>query len=186
MNKILDKILERIKKSEQDGILLRPVTKSTGRFLQILVLATRSKKILELGCSAGYSTIWLAQAAKEFGGHVYTTETSKPRIKIAKSNFEEAGLSEYITLFEKDAVDVLSNWNLGEIDFAFIDATKQDYLKYYELILPLLKSGGLVIADDVIKFKNLVEPFLKKVNNDSRVISQLLEDEHGLVLIYKK
>jgi len=151
-----------------------------------LILATKSKKVLELGSSIGYSAIWMALAAKELDGHIYTIDISKSRIRLAKNNFKASELDKYITLFEKDIINILTNWNLGKIDFVFIDAEKEEYLRYYELVLPLLKKGGLIIADDVGKFRDQMKPFLKKVNNDSSVVSQFLKLDDGLMLIYKK
>ncbi len=185
MDKKIDFVLKRIEELERTKPL-GSVPRSSGSFLNMLVLATKSKNILELGCSVGYSAIWMAAAAKELGGHVYTIDISETRIKMAKDNFVESGLDEYITLFEKDIISVLSDWGFGDIDFVFIDAEKNEYLKYYELVLPLLKKGGLIIADDVGKFKDEVKPFIDKVSNDSSIISQFLEFDDGLMLIYKK
>ncbi|MFH1506629.1 MAG: O-methyltransferase [archaeon] len=185
MNQKTEKVLRKIEKLEENNSW-GSIPCSTAKFLHILVLATKSKNILELGCSLGYSAIWIALAAKKFEGHVYTTEIDAARIKQARENFEASGLGDHITLFEKDIIEVLTKWNEGEVDFVFIDAKKEDYLKYYELALPLLKKGGLILADDVGKFKDQVRPFLDKVNNDSGVVSQFLELDDGLMLVYKK
>ncbi|HLD57564.1 MAG TPA: class I SAM-dependent methyltransferase, partial [archaeon] len=103
-----------------------------------------------------------------------------------QEHFTETKLNNFITLYEKDIFEVLANWNHGEIDFVFIDAKKEDYQKYYELVLPLLKGGGLIVADDVGKFEDHVKPFLEKVKKDVSVVSQFLDLDDGLMLIYKK
>lgn len=185
MDKKIDEVLKKIEKLEESQSF-GSVPHSTGQFLHMLLLATKAKQVLELGCSIGYSTIWMALAVKENKGHVYTTEIDKQRAHLAKEHFNETKLNDSITLYEKDIFEVLANWNHGEIEFVFIDAKKEDYLRYYEQVLPLLKKGGLIIADDVGKFKEQVKPFLEEVKNDSNVVSQFLDLDDGLMLIYKK
>jgi len=185
MNKKINEVLEKIENLERSQSF-GSVPRSTGKFLHMLLLATKAKRVLELGCSLGYSTIWMALAAKENGGHVYTTEIDKQRAHLAKKHLVETKLNRDITLYEKDIFEVLANWNHGQVDFVFIDAKKEDYQKYYELVLPLLKGGGLIVADDVGKFEDHVKPFLEKVKKDVSVVSQFLDLDDGLMLIYKK
>lgn len=208
MNKV-DRVLRRIEKMEKkwkyfltedesktssfgripldrNKIELWSVPRTTGELLRSLILITKSKKILELGCSAGYSTIWMGLGAKEMKGRIYTTEIFPPKIKMAKKNFKDAGLDSVITLIEKDITDVLSTWNKGKVNFVFMDADKQNYLKYYNLIFPILKKGGFIVADNAVNYDYLMKPFLKKVKSDKRIISQTLDFDNGLLLIYKK
>ena len=185
MDKKIDEVLKKIEKLEESQSF-GSVPSSTGQFLHMLLLATKAKQVLELGCSLGYSAIWMALAVKENGGHIYTTEIDKQRAHLAKEHFTETKLNNFITLYEKDIFEILANWNHGEIDFVFIDAKKEDYKKYYEVVLPLLKNGGLIVADDVGKFKDQVESFLETVKNDISVVSQFLDIDDGLMLIYKK
>ena len=185
MDKKIDEVLKKIEKLEESQSF-GSVPRSTGQFLHMLLLATKAKQVLELGCSLGYSAIWMALAVKENGGHVYTTEIDKQRAHIAKEHFTETKLNNFITLYEKDIFEVLANWNHGEIDLVFIDAKKEDYKKYYENVLPMIKNGGLIVADDVGKFKDQVKSFLETVKSDLGVVSQFLDIDDGLMLIYKK
>lgn len=185
MDKKIDEVLKKIEKIEESQSF-GSVSHSTGQFLHMLILATKAKQVLELGCSLGYSTIWMALAVKENSGHIYTTEIDKQRVHLAKEHFSKTKIKDTVTLYEKDIFEVLTDWNQGEIDFIFIDAKKEDYLKYYELALPLLKNRGLIVADDVGKFKEQVKPFLEKVNKDIDIVSQFLDFGDGLMLIYKK
>lgn len=162
------------------------VPPSTGALLRFLVLATNAKTILELGTSAGYSTLWMALAAEETGGHIYATEILPAKVKLAKGHFKEAEAENLITLYEKDILEVLENWSHGVIDFVFIDAHKKDYLAYYEKVLPLLRKGGVIVADNAIMHAHLMQPFLKKVETDKRVVATLMDFGSGLMLIYKK
>ena len=181
MNEVLKEI-EELESSQSFG----SVPPSTGRFLHMIILATNAKRVLELGCSLGYSALWMAGAVKENRGHVYTTEIDRERARRAKEHFRKAKMDNVITLYEEDIFDVLANWSHGEIDVVFIDAKKEDYLNYYERVLPLVRRGGLIIADDVHKFKEQVKPFVEKVKTDSRVVFQLLDLDDGLMIIYKK
>lgn len=208
MNKKIDKILKKIEKLENKWeYILTPkedversfartnknkrikfwsVPRTTGQFLRFLVLASKSKKILELGCSAGYSAIWMASAFNKNKGNVYTTEILKPKIELAKNFFIESGLSKQINLLEGDILKILKNWKGPKLDFIFIDAAKEEYCDYYKLAFPLLKSGGLIVADNVESHKHMLKKFIKKLKEDKRVVCQFVDVDNGLMLIYKK
>ena len=83
-------------------------------------------------------------------------------------------------------MEVLSDWKHGELDIIFIDAMKRDYLKYYNLALPLLKKGGIIIADDVNKLKDKMNDFLEYVKKDKAIYSTTIDIDDGVMLIYKK
>jgi predicted O-methyltransferase YrrM len=158
---------------------LRSVSPLIGKLLSSLVLISKSKKILELGCSAGYSTLWISLAAPK---HIYTTEILKEKIDFAKENFREAGVKN-ITILEGDITETLKKWNKGKLDFIFIDADKDKYLRYYDLVFPLLKKGGVIAADNVISHENILKPFLDKVKSDDRIIYSLVKMHIGLMII---
>lgn len=172
------------------------VPRSTGEFLRFIVEITNSKTVLELGCSAGYSTLFLAQGTKLTGGHVYTTENFKPKIALARKHFKEAKLPDKITLYEDDIKHVLKNWNKSlPVDLVFMDADKENYSIYYELALPLLKDRGLIIVDNAGKVKmpngsyvnsDHIKKFVSKVKMDKRISSVYLNFDNGLLLLYKK
>ena len=165
---------------------LRSVSPEIGSFLSFLILVTKSKKILELGCSAGYSTLWMALSAMHLGGKIYTTEIMESKIKLAESNFIKAKVEGIVTLLKGDILDILRDWNEGDIDFIFIDANKEDYLKYYESVLPFLKSGGIIVADNIFSHRDELGNFCKKISMDNRVNSCPINVDSGLLLIYKK
>lgn len=180
----------------QDGkvVCLWSVPRTTGELLQFMVGLTKAKTILELGCSAGYSTLFLAKAARENKGHVYTTEIFEEKIKLARKNFKESGLEKDITLIEGDILQVLREWK-KPLDFVFMDADKHNYSKYFDLLVPMLKRGGLIIADNAnITITNSGEGikhpamchFLGRIKHDKRVASYVLDFDNGLAIIYKK
>ena len=170
---------------------LRSVSPLIGKLLSSLILISKAKKILELGCSAGYSTLWMALGAAQNApcsrtkGRIYTTEILKEKIDFAKQNFKEAGVKN-ITILEGDITETLKKWGKGRLDFIFIDADKDKYLRYYDLVFPLLKRGGVIVADNVISHENALKPFLDRVKSDPRVVHSLVKMHSGLMIIWKK
>lgn len=167
-------------------IKLWSVPRKTAEMLNAMVLEHRPKTILELGTSAGYSTLWLAQAAKQYGGKVYTVEMAKPKIEMAKNHFQKAGLAEHIKQLEGKVSDILSGWNKGKIDFVFMDADKKNYLSYLKQLEPFLSERAVIAADNAIDFKDLMEDYLSYVSENGAYASQLIEIDNGLMVSVKK
>ncbi|MBU4477000.1 class I SAM-dependent methyltransferase [Candidatus Parcubacteria bacterium] len=172
------------------------IPRSTGEFLEFMAKFTKSKIILELGCSVGYSTLFLAKAAKENKGHVFTTEILDKKIDMAKKNFSESGLSNVITLLEKEIIDVLKKWNKNEkIDLVFVDADKENYSLYLKYLIPLLSKRGLIMVDNAGKVRMAngdlidsehINKFVKKVKNNKKLNNAFINMDNGLLLINKK
>lgn len=118
------------------------------QLLTTLIASHRVKQVLELGTAIGYSTIWLAQAVGA-EGHVVTIDLNVKRTAEAKVNFQKAGLAQRITIVEQDALQALTELE-GTYDLIFIDAMKSSYPEFFHLCLPLLKAGGLLVADNVL------------------------------------
>ena len=147
---------------------LREVTPEVGRFLHTLVLATRPAALQEIGTSGGYSTIWLATAARRAGGRVVTLEIDPAKVRAARSNLEEAGVADVVSLVEGDAFAYLRE-RQEPADFVFLDAEKEDYVSYLELGVPLLREGGLLVADNVISHEDELRPFCERALSDARL-----------------
>ena len=138
------------------------ITKETAMFYNILLKAVKAKKILEIGLSTGYSTLWFADAViyntkkTERQNAITTIEQSQYKIQIAKKNFEEAGVSEIIDIKEGIAKDILSDLSKkfekrqDLFDFVFIDADKENSISYFETCLPMVKKGGIIAADNIL------------------------------------
>jgi predicted O-methyltransferase YrrM len=127
----------------------RNVEAETGQFLCMLARATEAWSILEIGSSNGVSTIWLAVAALEGGGHVFGLEIDPLRAEEAKANLEAAGLADVATVRCCDALAEVPEME-GPFDLVFIDAEKQDYALHIQNVIDLLKPNGLIVADNVI------------------------------------
>ncbi len=119
-----------------------------GELLKLLVQISGARRVLEIGSFTGYSTVCLALGLPE-GGHIDALEINDELEELMREGWERAGVADRISLHIGDAVQTLRSLE-GEYDFAYIDANKRQYPEYYELTLPLLRSGGVIVADDVL------------------------------------
>ena len=119
-----------------------------GELLKMLVEISGAERVLEIGSFTGYSSACMALGLPD-GGHIDALELNDELEELMREGWERAGVSDLITLHLGDAVQTLGSLS-GGYDFAFIDANKRQYLEYYELVLPLMRSGGLIVADDVL------------------------------------
>ncbi len=126
----------------------RNLTRESGRFLQMLAIATGARRVLEIGSSNGVSTIWLAIAMKTTGGHVTGTELRVERAAEANRNLDEAGLAAFGRVHPGPAAATIAGLD-GQVDLVFIDAEKEDYITHFTAAWPLVRLHGLVIADNV-------------------------------------
>lgn len=124
------------------------VSPTDGRLLRLLTEATNAKRVVEIGTSTGYSSIWFALALRETGGRLYTHEIDPDRIRKAKKNFKKAGVSERITVIEGNAHKTVKQHE-GPIDILFLDADKEGYVDYLNKLLPRIKPGGLILAHNM-------------------------------------
>lgn len=128
------------------------VSADVGRLLKILVSMTEGRLAIELGTLAGYSGIWIARGLAE-DGRLITVESEEAHADFAQSEFEKAGVGDRVTIVRGAALDVLpaiaAEVGDASVDFAFVDARKTEYVAYYQLLKPLIKPGGLYVADNV-------------------------------------
>jgi caffeoyl-CoA O-methyltransferase len=127
----------------------RNLSAATGGFLNLLAKAVGAKRILEVGSSNGVSTIWWAAAMAETGGHVTGTELIPERTAEANTNLATAGLAAHADIVAGPAQETARGLQTS-FDILFIDAEKDDYPAHFEATFPLLRVGGLMIADNVI------------------------------------
>lgn len=128
---------------------MRALVPEAGRFIEMVLRAGRMQRVLEIGTSSGYSTLWLADAVQAAGGHVTTLELSPERAAAAGEHFRRAELSELITQHVGDAKQLLAGLP-GPYDFIFIDAEKDDYEAYLDLTIGKAAIGGIIMADNVL------------------------------------
>jgi len=132
----------------RDEFLL-PVGQEVGQFLNTLVKSARSHHILEIGTSYGYSTIWLAEAAKKTGGKVMTLEIDPQKVAYAKNQLNIAGLAQQVDFIIGDAVASIIS-SVHQFDFVLVDVWKELYLPAFDAFFPKLNPGAFVVADNMI------------------------------------
>jgi caffeoyl-CoA O-methyltransferase len=164
-----------------------------GRFLEFLVYATGARRVLELGTYSGYSAISMA-AALPPEGRIDTCEVDEQHAAVARRYIEEAGLSERITIHLGPALKTIGRLE-GSFDFVFIDADKENYVNYYEAVLPRLTERGLIAADNTLwsgrvldesddsEGTRAIRAFNEHVRADDRVVSVMLTVRDGVTLI---
>ncbi len=171
--------------------------KVQGKFLQMVVQMLKPENVLEIGTFTGYSAVAMGLALPETG-KLITIDNNEEIETMAKGFFKEAGLEKKITMMLGDAVKIIPGLEM-EFDLVFIDADKEQYIDYYNAVFPKVKSGGFILADNVLWGGKVLEPltktdketkgikdFNKMVNNDQRVEKVMLSIRDGLYLIRKK
>ena len=160
------------------------ITPETGRLLWILVRSARATRILEVGTSNAYSTIWLADAARATGGRVTTLELNPAKVKLARENLARAGLADRVEVLEGRAVDSLGTLP-GPLDFVFLDADRGNYLTYLELVVPRLVPGGLLVADNVSSHAQELHDYLARVKSHPALLSVTVPVGKGEEISFK-
>jgi predicted O-methyltransferase YrrM len=159
------------------------ITPETGQLLAILLRALHARRVLEIGTSNGYSTLWLTWAAHETGGQVDSIDAAADKLAMARANLERAGLQ--ATLHHGRAIDVLAKLQPG-YDLIFLDADRASYLEYLEPVLELLRDGGLLVTDNVTSHAHELVEFLARLKSDPRVDSVTVPIGNGEELTYKR
>jgi predicted O-methyltransferase YrrM len=184
---LVSRELEKLSKDLADGksgIPLWSVPRTTAELLRALVVSSKSKTILELGTSAGYSTLWLARGAVDNNGHVWTVDKESSKIALASKHFKDAGLNDYIIQLSGEISEVLKSWD-KKIDFLFIDADKKNYLNYFKTLEKFFHAGTIIVADNVITHASKMKDFLDYIQDNKNYYSTILPLDHGLALIVK-
>jgi caffeoyl-CoA O-methyltransferase len=146
---------------------LRQIPPETGKFIALLAAAAPEGKYLEIGTSAGYSTLWLALACREIERKLVTFEVLEEKARLAKETFKAAQVEDVVELVIGDARDYLQNY--AEVSFCFLDAEKEVYLDCYEQVVPNMASGGLLVADNALSHKDQLKTMINRALNDQRV-----------------
>lgn len=156
-----------------DGVITeRPrrmlnITRDTGEFLSVLVRAMNARRVLEIGTSNGYSTLWLALAAKAIDGHVTTVELSDFKLGLAARNFAQSGLAAFITQVHGEAGAALRGSPESSFDLVFLDSERTEYLGWWPDIRRVLRKGGLLVVDNATSHSAEMAPFVALVAADT-------------------
>lgn len=158
---------------------LRQIPEVTGRFLAMLAACAPSGRVLEIGTSAGYSAMWISLACLEKGSSLTTFEVAPDKAGVARETFEAAGVEMIAQVIQGDARDYLPAYS--DVAFCFLDAEKDVYMDCYELVVPRLVRGGMLVADNVVSHREVLKDFVNVALADDRVDSLVVPIGNGLL-----
>jgi len=176
---------EFIRNFERIGLNTTP---GDAMMLRILVESSGAKRGVEVGSATGFGAINMGIAFERTAGHLYTLEIDPKMVAAMRENVAKVGLEQVVTCVEGDALKTLGELE-GEFDFVFLDALKQDYLKYLKLIEPKLKKGAVVVGDNVIRSERAMKDFLDYIQQspdyDTVIIRASMEKNDGMSVSYR-
>ena len=161
------------------------ITHDTGVFLALLVQATRSRNVLEIGTSNGYSTLWLADAAGS-GGSVTTIEQAAHKRELAERNFARAGLAPRIHQIADEAGRFLATCSDAAYDFIFLDSDREQYVGWWSSLQRILAPGHLIVVDNAISHAHQMADFSRVVAASPGYLSSLSPIGNGELVILKE
>ncbi|MCR5837430.1 MAG: O-methyltransferase [Lachnospiraceae bacterium] len=165
-------ILEQIEREAiNNGVPI--IRKEMESFLRVMLNISRPKEILELGTAVAYSAILMSECIND-DARITTIENYEPRIVEAKKNIELAGKGDVITLLEGDALEIMKGLE-GQYDFIFMDAAKAQYINFLPEVMRLLKTGGILISDNVLQEGDLVESKFATRRRDRTIHTRMRE-----------
>ncbi|MGH3038243.1 MAG: O-methyltransferase [Gaiellaceae bacterium] len=173
-------VLERLEAEERRPPAM-PVRPTTGRFLFSLVSAQTDCEVLEVGAGRGHSTIWLAAGVRILGGRVVSLERDPEVAADWRRNVADAGLEEWTELIEGDALETLAGAD-EVFDVVFLDAKKDEYELYFELVRHLVDPGGLILADNVLSHEDVLGAYSRARQSDPTLVSVTVPLDSGLEL----
>jgi predicted O-methyltransferase YrrM len=164
---------------------LRNVEPDTAAVLALLVRATAARRVLEVGTSNGYSTLWLADAVRSVGGRLVSVDLDPGRSALAAKNLRRAGLDGLVELRVQDARQALADSPREAWDMIFLDAERPAYAGYWEELVRVLRPCGLLAVDNVLSHAAELEEFRALVLADARVGEALVPTGAGLLLVVR-
>jgi predicted O-methyltransferase YrrM len=161
------------------------ITRDTGELLAVLVRAVNARRVLEIGTSNGYSTLWLASAARAIGGSVTTVEVSEYKVGLATANFAKSAISSTVNLMHAEAGQMLHHAEYGSFDLVFLDSERSEYPAWWPDLRRVLRPGGLLVVDNATSHADQMAPFLALVRADPEFTTCLAPVGNGEFLAVK-
>ena len=149
------------------------IRKESRNLLKVLLKIKKPGRVLEVGTAIGFSAILMGECLPD-DSHITTIEKYEKRIPVARENFKRAGMEEKITLIEGDASEVLKELS-GPCDFIFMDAAKGQYIHFFPEVMRLLRSGGVLVSDNVLQDGDVVESRYAVVRRNRTIHSRMRE-----------
>ena len=181
--------LERIDRTDRaDGTTrqerLRQIPPETGKFIALLAASAPAGRYLEVGTSAGYSTLWLALACRLVHRKITTFEILDEKARLARQTFRETGVDDVVEFVHDDALPHLATCR--SVAFCFLDAEKEIYGDCYDCVVPNMVSGGILVADNAINHVQTLRPMLDRALADQRVDALVVPIGQGVLLCKRK
>ncbi|MDY6458058.1 class I SAM-dependent methyltransferase [Acinetobacter faecalis] len=160
----------------------RNIEPESAELLNVLIRTQQSKRILEIGTSTGYSTLWLAHAAESTSAKITTLEIDAERSELAHQNAVDFSLDCFVEFLVSDAQDYLRQ-TTEKFDFILLDAERDAYCDYWNYLPQILKEkGGLLVVDNVVSHESEVNDFVKLVRENPKFSTTTLSVGAGLFL----
>jgi caffeoyl-CoA O-methyltransferase len=163
---------------------LRQIPPETGKFIALLAAGAPAGRYIEIGTSAGYSTLWIALACRLLDRRVTTFEVMEEKAVLARETFALAGVEDVVDFVYGDARDHLDG--LDDIAFCFLDAEKEVYGDCYQAVIPRMTSGGLLVADNAISLASMLQPMIDRALADDRVDAMIVPIDRGELVCRKR
>jgi len=192
----VDKLLSELERETYETMQLPQMLtgRLEGRFLKMMVQITGARRVLEIGMFTGYSALSMAEGLPP-DGELITCEIDPQAIAFGRRYFARSEHGQKIVIKDGPALEAIAHV-AGPIDLVFIDADKENYVNYYESVLPLVRPGGLILVDNVLWSGAVLDPrsetdraiaaFNDLVANDERVDRVLLTVRDGVFVIRKR
>ncbi len=163
---------------------LRQIPPEVGKFIALLAASAPAGQWVEIGTSAGYSTLWLALACRAVGRRITTYEILDEKAVLARQTFETTGVSDVVNMVHGDALEHLPECQ--DIGFCFLDAEKEVYGQCYEVVVPRMVRGGILVADNAINHQATLRPMLDRALRDDRVDGLIVPIGKGELLCRRR
>jgi caffeoyl-CoA O-methyltransferase len=156
---------------------LRQIPPDTGKFIALLAASAPGGLYVEIGTSGGYSSLWLVLACRQRHCKLITFELLEQKVRLARETFRVARVEDTVELIHGDARNFLDTYK--DVSFCFLDAEKEVYAECYEKLIPNMVKGGILVADNVISHKEILQPMIDRVLSDDRVDALVIPIGNG-------
>jgi len=162
------------------SLRLRQISRETGKLIALLAASAPEGDWLEIGTSAGYSTMWLALACLETSRNLVTVEVSEEKVRLARETVRMTGLESTVKCIRGDALEYIPH--VDRLSFCFLDAEKDVYMSCYGVVVPRMVKGGLLVADNAISHGEVLGPFIEAALQDERVDAMVVPVGSGVLV----
>lgn len=162
------------------------VPRTTAELLHDLILKNNLRKVLELGTSIGYSTVWIADALRQTNGNIDSIERSENKIPVAMENIKSCGFEDLVSIHHGEIIEVLKAFSAEQrkFDFVFMDADRGHYHEYFPIIESMLRENAIIVADNAGNMNARMQPFLKLLA-DKKWEMEIVDMDNGILLAKK-